>query len=256
MSEEKQTYYIVGTPFPDWVQYFEKQCKIKYVNDKNDIKDTHYKIISISVEQYKINSDPLTSVFINKPHDVDVLENKGMFAKFMQANFPGNIPKVCYYSFNDTVHINKIKLNKMIKKPIYGFGGIDVRIVHGFDTTEKNIVVLEYIEHSNYYTGHMLIHKGKILNKVYFYCNNNNKNLIKQGAIENYRIKENLDDKIDSSIFKNIFKKLNYSGFVCIDFTIHMGIIKIFEINPRPGGSLVRNEKYLNIFFDTIIENI
>ena len=63
----------------------------------------------------------------------------------------------------------------------------------------------------------------------------------------------------DDIIFSCIFNDLNYSGFACADFTIHNNKIIIFEINPRPGGSLIHNEKYLNIFLDklyTLISSI
>lgn len=52
-----------------------------------------------------------------------------------------------------------------------------------------------------------------------------------------------------------IFDNLKYSGFACIDFTIKNENIIIFEINPRPGGSLIYNKKYFDKFIDTIISH-
>ena len=57
-------------------------------------------------------------------------------------------------------------------------------------------------------------------------------------------------------IVDQIFKDLNYSGFAVCDFIIVNDRIVIFEINPRPGGSLIHNEKYLNIFLDKLLEII
>jgi predicted ATP-grasp superfamily ATP-dependent carboligase len=53
-----------------------------------------------------------------------------------------------------------------------------------------------------------------------------------------------------------IFDNLKYSGFACIDFTIKNSNIIIFEINPRPGGSLIYNKKYFDKFIDTIILHV
>jgi predicted ATP-grasp superfamily ATP-dependent carboligase len=81
---------------------------------------------------------------------------------------------------------------------------------------------------------------GKIIDKVYFYNTNNDKNLIKKGKIIDYQITEELSDDL---IFNLIFDNLKYSGFACIDFTIKNNNIFIFEINPRPGGSLIYSPK-------------
>jgi hypothetical protein len=67
-----------------------------------------------------------------------------------------------------------------------------------------------------------------------------------------YKITEKL--VVDDSIFEKIFNDLNYSGFACPDFIIYNEKITIFEINPRPGGSLVANITYLNLFLDTLNE--
>jgi carbamoylphosphate synthase large subunit len=45
-----------------------------------------------------------------------------------------------------------------------------------------------------------------------------------------------------SSIFESIIKHLNYSGPCNIDFKLINGTPKIFEINPRLGGSLMVSE--------------
>ena len=60
-------------------------------------------------------------------------------------------------------------------------------------------------------------------------------------------------EDLDVEIFKDIFKMLNYSGFACVDFTIVNEIPYIFEINPRPGGSLIRNETYFNRFITKLM---
>lgn len=257
------TYCITDAQFSDWIPYIRKNNKIQYINDIKDIKEIKdikdignikcYKIIPISKEQYEKYSDESISIFVNKSHNIEILNNKGMFAKFMlDNNYHEHIPIVCYYSFGENVYKNEQKIRKMIKKPNNGYGGINIKIIYSLDITEKNVVVSEYIEHDIYYVGHMLVHKGILLKIIFFYCHNNNKNLIKKGSIVDYKIINKVD--ADLNIFENIFKKLDYSGFACADFIIHNGIIKIFEINPRPGGSLIKNEKCFDEFMNVIVD--
>jgi predicted ATP-grasp superfamily ATP-dependent carboligase len=46
-------------------------------------------------------------------------------------------------------------------------------------------------------------------------------------------------ERCDDVDFGAIFRALKYTGFACVDFKIKDGQPKIFEINPRLGGSLV-----------------
>ncbi len=156
-------------------------------------------------------------------------------------------------------------------KPNKGFAGANIQIINNIDYNNlpKNSIITKYIEHAGlfqsdfvykiahvlddiYYTGHFLILNGKIIDKVYFYNTNDDKNLIKKGKIIDYNITEELSN---DSIFYMIFNNLKYSGFACIDFTIKNDNIIIFEINPRPGGSLIYNKKYFDKFIDTIISH-
>jgi predicted ATP-grasp superfamily ATP-dependent carboligase len=140
----------------------------------------------------------------------------------------------------------------MIKKPNYGYGGFDVSIVYDL-IPEKDCVISEYIDHTQYYTSHHLVKNGEILYKCFFTTHNDIENFIKKGAINDYDILYSLN--IDDIIFENIFKQLNYSGFICCDFTICDGFIKFFEINPRIGGSLINNIHVFKEFIDIILKH-
>jgi carbamoylphosphate synthase large subunit len=54
-----------------------------------------------------------------------------------------------------------------------------------------------------------------------------------------------------------VIKSFNYSGPACINFKVHNGAPKIFEINPRMGGSLMMtdNLKYLVDVLGALIDN-
>jgi predicted ATP-grasp superfamily ATP-dependent carboligase len=59
-------------------------------------------------------------------------------------------------------------------------------------------------------------------------------------------------DNFDWTPFEKIFTKLKYTGFACIDFKMINSKIKIFEINPRLGGTIVHDPED----FSTLIELI
>jgi len=69
----------------------------------------------------------------------------------------------------------------------------------------------------------------------------NNKNYIQKGKMSNY-VKV-IDNRIDfcMDIFSKIFTKLNYTGFACADFKLYDDNLKIFEINPRLGGTIIND---------------
>ena len=155
----------------------------------------------------------------------------------------------------------------MIYKPNTSFGGHGIKIINKLNKLNKykNASITKYIEHTKHYVGHFLVIKGIIINRIYF--NSINKiHEIKYGRIKNYQIEEKItcaNNNIDStnnycddSIFDKIFYNLNYSGFADSDFIQVNNKIIIFEINPRPGGSLIFNNEYFNKFLDSIISKL
>ncbi|AYV75335.1 MAG: hypothetical protein Terrestrivirus1_209 [Terrestrivirus sp.] len=55
------------------------------------------------------------------------------------------------------------------------------------------------------------------------------------------------------NVFEKIIKMTNYSGMLCIDYKIKDDVPKIFEINPRAGGSLFRTNN-IQQFIDKYID--
>jgi len=257
---------IINSPFEDWSPLIKQNKKIRFFkyNDilkhpKLKLEVCKYKIISISVDNYKMFNNFKNNIFINNLDNIDLLDNKSKFSEYMLINYKNNYAETYYYNYNDIVFINKPTENEnnFIVKPNIGCGGNDIKIINKIDYNNlpKNSIINKYIEHDTYYAGHFLALNGKIINKVYFYNTNNAKNFIKKGKIINYKVTEKLLDIVDDLIFDSIFDNLKYSGFACIDFIINNKNIIIFEINPRPGGSLIYNKKYFDKFIDTIILN-
>lgn len=223
----------------------------------NEIKDEVYKIIPVSHRQLIFYNNNPKSIFKNNIENINLLNNKSLFGEFMMKNFNDSHPICYYYNDSDITYINKdidtINNINMILKPNCDSGGYGIKIINKIDITLKNVIISKYVEHTKYHVGHFIIKNGKILKKIYFSTSNDEKLFIKCGNIENYTICYNLECNED--IFENIFTKINYSGFSCCDFVIDNNKIIIFEINPRPGGSLIKNIEVFDDFLETLKTN-
>jgi predicted ATP-grasp superfamily ATP-dependent carboligase len=236
---------IITIPFPDWEDSLKNNEHI--IIRKGQIHGKYILPIYKSDYFYK------NSIFKNTKENIELLDNKSKFGKYMLHHFPESIPTIFYYHFsNQTYTNNSIIPKKLIQKPNVGCGGTGITIVDHINTRLKNHIISEYIEHETYYTGHFLIHNGILLEKVFFCSSHPYKNGIKTGRIINYTVLPEL--LVDDSIFTKIFGNLCYSGFADCDFTIVYNRILIFEINPRPGGSLIHNKVCFNKFIDTVMK--
>jgi predicted ATP-grasp superfamily ATP-dependent carboligase len=205
--------------------------------------------------------DKTFKLFCQGRDNTELLHNKSRFAEFMMKNFPDTAPECYYYSYDRVKYISPPKTSTlMIQKPSSGHGGRNINIITEFDvsTLNENIVITKYHPHNTYYTSHFLVKNGSILKEVHFSSMNDEPHFIKRGSIQNYSIHFDLkdvtnDNNPDGNIFSRIFATLEYCGFACIDFTIEDGRVIIFEINPRIGGSLVRNTAILNEFLQVLV---
>ena len=250
------TYYLTDLAFTGWIHAINcnerRSERVKYVEDVRDIDVEDYKLIPLGVPRREINDIP-QNLFMNDLECVNVLHNKVLFAKFMMEFFIGFIPETYYYSWSGEKYVEGSRKGcKMISKPAHGSAGHNVSIVYEIDENADEVVVSKYIEHMRYYTGHFIVCKGKILNRVYFYTENNDINFIKCGAIQNFTITKDLG--VDDMIFDGVFARLKYSGFACADFIVEAGNVVIFEINPRPGGSFISTHEHFNEFLNDVIE--
>jgi predicted ATP-grasp superfamily ATP-dependent carboligase len=250
---------ILLIPFTDWDAYIEK-CKNCICITHNDIckyDKSEYKIMPICVSDYIKYNTFENNIFKNILENVDALNNKSKFGKYMLNHFPEYIPNIYYYNFNNETYGNTdVALNKkMIYKPNVNYSSNGIKIIYSFENAIlKNCIIQEYIDHVEYFVGHFLVLNGIIYSKVYFSSTKKIDTGIKCGCIKDYIT--SLEISIDDNIFSKIFNNLNYSGFASADFIINNGSIVIFEINPRPGGSLIKNDVYFNIFIDKLLQVI
>lgn len=240
--------YIVGALFPDFVHFYKLYQSITYV-DRLELVPPTEKILSLSAHQVAEFSNLSNSVFkMDSIAPFDTLNNKSLFAQFMITNgLADSIPETYYYHTECSTIPKK---TKFIRKPDISFGGNQISILkHLPRTIQHNCIISRYIPHKEYYVGHYLVIGGKIAMKTYF-CTKKAKK-IQKGPIGDYtEVTLNHDE-----IFDHIFSLLKYEGFACSDFTIINGKIKIFEINPRIGGSLIRNRDVMQRFLDFLIND-
>lgn len=250
-------------PFDDWaicIKNLEKDnFEIKEINLKN-IKDASL-VIPLKYDQMKYIIDNKSK--IDRPvicsdnyNTIDLLNDKCQFVKFMNDNFNEFIPKVYM--------INNLKINDICFPCIYKHGiciaGSGSKVYQNITDLEKRIndknskgfVIQEYIEDCFEYSGHLFVKNGIIVKSIYYKMNTNKKYYIHCGRMINYVREENFQygDQL-----KEIFLKLNYTGFCCVDFKIKDNKIKIFEINPRFGGTIMHNKNDLEAMLNFAIDS-
>jgi predicted ATP-grasp superfamily ATP-dependent carboligase len=192
-------------------------------------------------------------------NNINTLNNKISFILFITANELDYLIPKTYYIFKNYI---KTEYNCIVYPCIYkadiGSGG------HGHVVAETNIhvqyksdyLVQEFILDGDEYSSDFYVLDGTIISHIYYKdtSQRESKLAILRGALT-YKQKINdiaLCIKFNTELNK-IFNKLNYTGFACADFKLFNDQIKIFEINPRLGGTLVSDKcEFENFLIDTI----
>lgn len=259
----KKNYVITSAPFSDWNDKLVKITSLipgmRFESSiKNIALDSSTRVVVLGPVCEHVPTNMASHLILTvKKSTSDILGNKCLFAEFMMKNFITLIPKTIYIRRNGLEYLDKQYLEtnpgiKMIIKPDQGVAGQDIDVSYTLPTTtDTNIVVSEYIKHEELYAGHLLVDHGKIIEQIYF-KEHVGYDCIKRGRVTEYCTMTDKQMDCDCGVFEKVMKKLHYSGFVCIDFVIvdHKPII--FEINPRPGGSLIYDADQSLIFFQKI----
>lgn len=262
---------LFGTPtFPDWTTSIQKidnayikefRCKKKMHNFI--IENNISLIIPTTYEQMKFvinNGIDNTQLLCCKNYEsIDILNNKCKFIKFINDNnLIDFIPKVKLIKYDDYTIENGNVPFPVIFKYVIACGGFGSKICYTKyelnNTLDKktNYIVQEYIKGQTEMSGHMFIKDGIIKHVIYYSTTHNNEHYIQHGKMSEYKRILNFDLEKEK-VFGDIFKLLDYTGFACIDFKIINNNVKIFEINPRLGGTLVNNEKDLREMLDIVL---
>lgn len=105
---------------------------------------------------------------------------------------------------------------------------------------ENKYLIQDYIVSPYEYVAHIVANQGKIVLCITYECNYNSNNYIK-GPVSNNDLKNMKKITLDTEHvdkLEELLKPCNFTGVCNIDFKIIYGNLKVFEINPRLGGSL------------------
>lgn len=167
---------------------------------------------------------------------INTFSNKIKFSQFISNN---NLTKYAPITYQ---HINEIPKNKeVIVKPHKLHSGDGMYITKNIknDIDMSNFVIQEYIDDPIEYCTYIVASKGKIkLAITYKYTYVTTKH-IKQSVNNNNNIEKVTLDQQYVDQLELFLLSCKYNGVCNIDFKICDNIIKVLEINPRLGGSLM-----------------
>jgi carbamoylphosphate synthase large subunit len=171
--------------------------------------------------------------------NIILLHYKDKFVEFMKdcnCDYSRYIP--------ETYDLDDIKY-PCLMKPKDGYGGGKIKILKNQEMYDEirdsnNYIFQEIIYYKYTSVAHILCKNGKIIEHIVYTILTPYHGYVKRGSIVNYTSRYFNDVELD--LFKKILEKIEYTGLCCGDFSHDdNNNIKIFEINPRIGGSLVRN---------------
>jgi|GEM_PF-2060895 len=116
----------------------------------------------------------------------------------------------------------------------------------------SSYIVQEFIPGNVEYGGHFYIEGGAIRRQLFYRGTRDASITVQRGHMPSYDRFEELDEAAE---LESMFGAINYTGFACVDFKVSPKGIKIFEVNPRLGGSLIHNESDLLSYFDSALDD-
>jgi glutathione synthase/RimK-type ligase-like ATP-grasp enzyme len=258
---------------PIWNQYVQSingVGDVSYIDNDEKIKDLDYinsfdVVIPLSIEQTYYTIDKYIgkckSIFLceKDAQNVDVFNNKIRFAIYMADNdLTHYIPKTYRLCIDGTIYDFSELTFPCVQKCAFGQGGDGVAIIDTIDSInklEKNYLIQEYIysDDRKDYIVNFFVLDGDIISEMY-YSDTSEKNsdlYIICGRLQNNKV---VDLSHLSHHFNKVFKPIAYTGFACVDFKIVDGCVKIMEVNPRLGGTILGDDSNLKKFINSAIE--
>lgn len=226
---------------------YEKSYKITL--DAKKIMAKYAKSLRIT-----LNINKLLTIIPKKYHImINTFNSKKLFVEHMiNNNISEYIPKTY---FSDPI------CYPCIIKPIIGIGGISTIIFknnteYSNSTIKYNssFIIQDYVESDNTNVAHILCNHGQIVKSIIYFAQTPEKYYVKKGKINNY--KKRLLNDVEKNIFGKILFPVSYHGMCDIDYVYDKnGSLKIFEINPRMGGSLFYDNVDFHDFVKCIEDN-
>ena len=220
-----------------------------YVINEN-LKNCKYLIPLIEkhmLELYKNNIDAIMPSI----ESINYFRCKQNFYNYVKKNnLLDYIPK----TYENILEIKNNINNLFILKPFNynnGFGMLIVKNI--YPKYFIDYIIQEYIPNNSEYAAHIISDKGKIIYNITYNYTFTNLIHINSSKLLKKLNKITLDDKY-ILILEKFLIPCEYTGVCCVDFIIVNDNIKVFEINPRFGGSLMKNKTDLIIMFSHLLK--
>jgi len=224
---------------------------VKIIYDVEDLKNylidegREYKnyILPITVKHiHQLNKACIKSLFEIDSSWITRLDDKQLFINYaLEQKIEKYLPKI--YSKNSNLSDDTLVI---IKPRVSSFSnGVYLRNLHQLtDLDFDGNVVQEYIKNPFEYAGYFVVHNGEIIHSFAYMGHHGMGEFIKcQGSKYDKTPKTRIMlDKEIIDKFELFLKPVLYTGVCCFDFKIVNGELKIFELNPRLGGSMTLPE--------------
>jgi glutathione synthase/RimK-type ligase-like ATP-grasp enzyme len=258
---------LLSPPFSDWLVSLSKLKNATLANgftpgEGPSSSDTLFIPLSLQDMKTAIDRGGDKSLFVcDTVLPIDTLNNKYLFIQFIQrSGLEKHIPHVYYAShsghaeiINDTDHMT---FPIIVKRPL-SISAAGSYVVKSRPSPailksvfRKDCIVQAYITAPLEYSGNFSVYKGKVIEAVYHEEEIRKPHYIATGSKATYKTVS----LSGTEIFETIFRLLDYTGFACADFRIaEDGLIKIFEINPRLGGTLAKDTLRLDQMIQEVV---
>jgi len=202
----------------------------------------NYILPSITDHIRELNKAGINSLFKIDSGWLDRLDDKKKFAEYsIEEKLTAYIPRI-YSKWCDRSSNTLVIIKPSIGAYSYGVSKKKLNEVQNWEFDES--VVQEYIKDPIEYAGYFVVYNGNITHSFAYKGNHGNGEFIKceDGVFDTTpKTRVTLDDKIVKQL-ELFLKPTLFTGTCCFDFKIKDGNLKVFEINPRLGGSLTLEE--------------
>jgi predicted ATP-grasp superfamily ATP-dependent carboligase len=205
---------------------------LDYLNDEGS-NDTNYILPLLEESMVELHEN---NIYAMMPKwDVACLfQNKQLFNNYVNNN---NLMQYIPKTYIEPLNSREL----VIVKPPCGGNSCGVYLSM-LNKVEPDIwcthIIQEYIYGDTEYAGYFAVNKGKIIRSFAYSRYYGNRIYIKGDSQDDTtQTKVDIERKY-LDIFEKFFMPVEFTGTCCADFKIDDGNLKIFEINPRIGGSL------------------
>lgn len=242
------------------IKHFKKYKTIEKIKNVYSIKKLNnlnlskiYIIPLLESHMIELHNNNIKAIMPSLEH-IKMFSCKKMFNLYVKKNNLENyVPKT--YDIDDIITTDKL----YIIKPYNLNNGKNMFIKKQLEQTDFiNNIIQEYIPNNVEYTAHIVSKNGQIIKCITYAYKFDSSQHIKVYPINTKNIiKFELDKKYISQL-ELFLTNCGYTGISNVDFIISDDQIKVFEINPRLGGSLVRSNSIdlVEILYEMIKLNL